>query len=384
MALFRCSRHFFVRGIPMSTLPFARLRPAVFLLLLVPMLALPSGHVHAQLGSLSVNVITAPVNTLSIADVNWETASTPKWLFTVTISTGRTGPVGVIMELTLDALLASGENYPNAVTLITNTFTVNSVLTFTNMDLGKGVINDSIYVFDESAKRRFKDVALPTGALPAGKYRFTVKVREAPTSPPVIYIFTITLSNPSGVTLIFPMDGDASVNQFPLFRWQYDGSSARISIFEKLPGQSTLEEAAEGVPIHAEEVGKNNPKFQDPTSFQYPSYAVRSLQTGKTYIWYVEGLSGATGGTTIPIRSELRSFTVSSAGGASFMTYLDDLERALDPKYKPVFDQIRADGLIATGMLRLNGNPISTVELLKIIQQLRANPDGVLSVGLEQ
>lgn len=357
----------------MSTLMPARLRPAAFLLLLVPALVLPSRYVHAQL---SVNVVTAPVNTLSIGDVDLATATTPKWLFTVTI-TSAGGNVNAIMDITLDAFLANGESYPNAVRLTTKPFPVNPVLTFTNLDIGSGKkIQEDVYTFDPAAKQRFRDVALPTGSLPAGRYRFTIVVREVTGGSPASKIFTIILTNPSGVTLIFPMDGDASIGQLPLFQWRYDGPSSRISIFEKLPGQGSLEEAAQGVPTLTAEV--------QATSFQFPSAGVRALQPGKTYIWFVEGLSGVTGGTSLPIRSELRSFTVSSAGASSFMTYLDDLERALDPKYKAIFDRIRADGLTATGLIKLNGNPISAVELLKIIQELRTNPDGVLSVGLEQ
>jgi len=353
----------------MSTLWLARLRLAALLFLFV----LPSGYARAQL---SINIVTAPITTLSIADVDFATATTPKWLFTVTISSAS-GNVNAVMELTIDAFLASGESYPNAVRLVTKPFPVNPVLTFTNLDIGSGrSIQEDTYTFEESAKKRFKDVALPTGSLPAGKYQFTVLVRQVVGGQQASKIFTITLTNPSAVELIFPMDGDASISQFPLFQWRYDGPSSRISVFEKLPGQSSMEEAAQGVPTLTTEVQM--------TSFQYPAAGVRVLQPGKTYIWFVEGLSGATGGTSLPIRSELRSFSVSSAGVSSFMTYLDNLERALDPKYKPIFDRIRADGLTATGLIKLNGTPISTVELLKIIQQLRANPDGILSVGLEQ
>jgi len=354
----------------MITLWLARFRPAAFLLLLVPAIVIPSGHTLAQL---SVNVVTAPVNTLSIADVDFENATTPKWLFTVTVFSSS-GKLMATMEATLDVFLSSGENFPNAVYLKTKPFEV--PLTFTNLDIGKGKIERDIYTFDPAAKHRFQDVAFPSGSMPAGKYRFTILVTSVISGQSDTKSFIITLTNPSAVSLIFPMDGDASISQFPLFQWRYDGPSSRISVFEKLPNQGSLEEAAQGVPTLTSDV--------QATSFQYPSAAVRALQPGKTYVWFVEGLSGMTGGTSQSIRSELRSFTVSSAGASSFMTYLDDLERALDPKYKPIFDRIRAEGLLATGTIKLNGNPISTVELLKIIQQLRANPDGVLSVGLDQ
>ena len=81
---------------------------------------------------------------------------------------------------------------------------------------------------------------------------------------------------------------------------------SRLSVFEKLPNQSSLEEAISGVPHLTSEVNT--------TSFLYPAGGVRPLEPGKTYVWFVEGIYGNTGGPGNTVKSQLRSFTVSAGG----------------------------------------------------------------------
>ncbi len=345
------------------------------LMVLVVVAILPTGLSLGQ--NITVNVTTAPVNTLTLADIDFQNATSPKYLFTVALNTG--GPtVQATMHATLSIVLASGEHLgnPYAAELFTDPFTIKGSLVFTNLDLGKGkLISVASSTYDAAAKKRLEDIALPSGALPAGKYHFAIDVTPV-TGTSGNTQFDIVLSNPSSVDLVFPADGDPAVNPLPLFQWRYDGTSSRISVFEKVIAQASLEEATQGTPILQTTV--------QGTTYQFPAGGVRPLLPGKTYVWYVEGLTSVTGGITLPVRSELRSFSVATAGVPSFLSYLDDLERALDPKYKPVFDQIRDEGLQATGRIRVNGSAISTVELMKIIQQIRDNPDAVLSVALDQ
>jgi len=357
----------------MSTFRLQWLRLPTFIVIAVLLVLLLPASAGAQ--QVAFTVSYANINTLTIADVDFLNTTTPKWLFTVAITTGNNQSVPVTMTMRLSVFLANGESFNNPIAqIVTQEF--NAPKTLTNLDLAaRRVVQIASDYYDEGAKQRLKDLALPTGALPAGRYHFEVfitPVNQTPTNPQQ---FDIVLTNPSSIELIFPVDGDPSVSPLPLFQWRYDGPASRISIFEKRPQQSSLEEAASGVPQLTAEVNA--------TSFQYPSSGARVLEPGKTYVWYVDGLSGATGGTLLPIRSELRSFTVSTAGASSLLGYLEDLERALDAKYKPVFDEIRAEGLLPTGVMKVNGSPISTVELMNIIRQLRLNPDAVQGVSLE-
>jgi len=350
-------------------------RRRVFGLLLMGLLLLPA-LLPAQ--GIQVTAITAPVTTLGIGDVDFVNSPTPKWLFTIDINTGGRS-ITAIMKVGLTVRLASGESYENppAVELTTRTFAINSTRTITNLDIGKGKpIQDSIYTKDDAAKKKFENVALPSGTMPAGTYTFHVQVLDVSANPmsPGTTDFTISLYNPTTMELLFPSDGDQEVSPFPLFQWMFDGLRSHLAIFEKLPGQSTLEEATTGDTVLS--------RLVDQTVFQYPSGGVRSLQPGKTYVWFVEGFVGSAGGVDQKIKSPLRSFTVEARPGA-MSSLLDELERALDPKYKPVFDQIRAEGMTPFGSTLMNGAAISGPDLQKLLDYIRNNPGAVLTVSVE-
>ncbi|HTY36631.1 MAG TPA: hypothetical protein VMH23_05950 [Bacteroidota bacterium] len=344
-------------------------------LLLTGLLLLPA-MLSAQ--GIQVTAISAPVTTLGIGDVDFVNSPTPKWLFTIDINTGGRS-ITAVMRISLSVRLASGERYENppAVELLTKAFAVNSTRTITNLDIGKGkAIGDSSYTKDPAAKKKFEEVALPSGTMPAGTYTFHVEVSEVSATPanPGTTDFTISLYNPTSMELLFPSDGDDEVGPLPLFQWMFDGLRSHIAIFEKLPSQSTLEEATTGDTVLS--------KLVDQTVFQYPSNGVRSLQPGKTYVWFVEGFVRSAGGVDQRIMSPLRSFKVEARPGA-MSSLLDELEQALDPKYKPVFDQIRSEGLSPFGATLVNGAAVSGPDLQKLLDFIRNNPGAVLTVSVE-
>ena len=326
----------------------------------------------------TVRTITAPVDALTINDVDFLNATNPQWFFTIELTVVPSGQsVDVTMEITLNATLATGEAFPRAAHIETFPFTINSSRIITNLDLQvPGFVKTS--ETDPVAKSRFEEVALPTGVMPAGIYNFTVIVKPYPTGQPSGDEFTFILSNPSSIELLVPLNGDMVSTQFPLFQWLFDGLNATISVYEKLPGQVSLEETASGVPHLSTEVVTN--------SFQYPTAGVRALQPGRAYVWFVEGRVRQSAGTDHLVKSPLRSFSVARGAGTgtvSEVTLLDELERALGPKYKSLFDKIRVDGYSPSGTARIDGTPVSVVELLQLINSFRENPENVLSVRVE-
>ncbi|MDH3251305.1 MAG: hypothetical protein OEM41_00860 [Ignavibacteria bacterium] len=329
--------------------------------------------------------ITAPVNSLSVSDVDFLNATSPKWLFTVGFRTSDGSTVQAQMTITLAILLSNGESYPEALTIRTKEphFSIPGSRSISNLDLGKSVPVESAR-FDLAARKRLETIALPSGVIPAGVYRFTVEVSPVGSGQVTRGYFEIVLSNASSIELMFPFDGDKSVSEFPLFQWVFDGSNrtgvlrgnrARIHVYARLPGQSSLEESASGTPHLVETVETNY--------YQYPRAGVRPLEAGKTYVWFVEGLLGASGGSDIAVRSPIRSFTVSPRGIGSLSSLLEELERALGPEYRGLFDQIRTSGLSPTGAIRLNGTSISRTDLSRLLNTLRANPESVSSANLE-
>jgi hypothetical protein len=318
--------------------------------------------------------VTAPANVLEIGDLDFLHATTPKWLFTITMRTQDGSSVDATMEIWIDVFLQGEDPYFRAVHLMTDPFSISPTRTITNIDLGR-TIAVPVYTVDGNARRRLEESALPGGTVPSGGYAFNVVVTPVGGTPTPPTVFTITLTNPSSVELLFPSDGDQSVNEFPLFQWLWDGADSEISIYEKLPGQSSLEEVVSGVPHLS--------RTLQTKSFQYPSSGVRALIPGKTYVWFVKGLAGVAGGTQAATRSVLRSFSVASGGRADYSALLEELERVLGPRYKSLFDQIRAEGLSPSETIRLNGSQISTAELLELLNLFRADQELVNSVRLE-
>ncbi len=350
------------------------MRTSFLLIAIVVAAVLP---LYAQVPTIEITTVAAPVDMLTLQDVDFINSTSPKWLFTIDLrvkgAVGATASVEA-MRLFLDVHLSDGESLPSALHYATKPFNIEGGRSFTNLDLRNPEIRRE-YGMDPAAKRRFEDVALPAGVLPAGVYTFRIEVENAQQQ---IFraTFRFVLSNPSRVELVFPMDNDTGVGQFPLFQWNFDGPRARISVFERLPGQSSPEEATSGVPQVVSEVTGN--------SFLYPSAGVRPLEPAKTYVWFVEGLFGTAGGSSRTLRSPIRSFTVNGGGGNSaIQSLLDELERALGPQHKALFERIRSEALSPTGQIMLNGAPVTTAELVKLIEQIRENPASVINAAIE-
>lgn len=328
----------------------------------------------SQSPTITVTNVVAPVNQLTISDIDFRHSTTPKWLFTVNIQVGGVSSLAVTMDVNAGFSLPNRGDYPLALTFTTDSFRVQGTRSITNLELDR-TIRLTSYNLDNAAKRTLEETALPTGQIPAGTYTFHVVVTAVDGSaPPGGTTFTIVLINPTTVELNSPIDGDMETPMFPLFQWQYDGPSSRISIYEMLPGQATLEEAASGVPHYSTVVTTN--------SLLYPSSRSRILEPGKTYVWFVEGQIGAAGGTAVTRKSSLRSFTVASNASQSLSALLDELARTL-PQYQTLFDDLKSQGFTMANSILLNGSAISMSDLQKLLNKLRQNPDAVTAAGLE-
>jgi hypothetical protein len=337
---------------------------ALFMLYAVPALAQPPVTVTTQ---------NAAVDALTPADIDFYHSASPKWLFTIDLRTQQAS-VEVTMTIRLDLSLGNGDVIPEAVYLTTYPFAVAPARTFTNLDLANSpLVNE--YRIKNDIKEKYAEDLRSSQVLPAGTYTVHVEVFPTGQNTSQTSAFAFVLTNPTAIELVAPLDGDQMVNRFPLFQWRFDGTRSRINVYERLPGQGSLEESASGVPHLRFEATTN--------SYQYPSAGVRALEPGTSYVWYVEGLARTAGNTSASLRSELRSFTVAGEGATTMQTYLDELERALGPKYTHLFDQIRAERLNPTGTLRINGVAISSVDLLRLIGQFRNDPVAVLNVTIE-
>jgi len=341
-------------------------------LILAVALAAPT---FAQPAAVTVTTQNATVDALTYADIDFYHSTSPQWLFTIDLRcTPPATSASVTMTIHLDLSLADGSVFRDAVLMVTKPFTVAPARTFTNLDFVNSPLVDE-YTIRQDVKDQYQGSIRSSQALPAGTYTVRVSVLPAGQTTPSLGSFAFVLTNPTAIELISPLDADLFVNRFPLFQWRFDGQLSWIKIFERLPGQSSLEEATTGVPHATAEVTTN--------TYQYPSAGVRALEPGKTYVWYVEGLARTAGNLSATLRSALRSFTVATEGQASWQTYLDELERALGPQYTPLFDKIRADRMLPTGVMRVDGSPIFAPDLLRLIALYRNDPDAVLKATIE-
>jgi len=314
----------------------------------------------------------AQVDILTVNDLDFLNATTPKWLFTITMHSDQ--PVQAIMTITINIMLRDGTSFPGAAMITTAPFDIVTTRTVTNIDLTYDNPHVAEHSFRDDAKTRLEETALPGGRIPAGLYMFIVTVTPEGGSP-VTVTFELEPLNPGSVELLYPPDGEENAGTFPVFQWRYDGTRSRISIYEQLPGQISPQEVISGVPQLVETVETN--------SFQYPTAGVRSLDPGKTYAWTIEGLAGVSGGGDAVIRSDIRMFRVGTNNAVWVSGLLDEIEKAIGPDYVDVFNGIRREGLTTNGTMSLNGNPITYTDLLHLLDHFREDQGSVKSVEVE-
>jgi hypothetical protein len=238
--------------------------------------------------------------------------------------------------------------------------------TFTNLDMGSNstVIRTGSFDYDAQAKARLNDIVLGTGRFPAGRYSFFVNVTCENGTQDTLGRghgqFDLLLRNASRVELRSPLDGE-STNQFPLFEYYTDATTARLVVAELMPGESPQDAINHDPPMLDVDLHNQNSYF----------YAGgRLLEQGKSYVWQVTGKSLGSGGINDDIKSEIRKFNVTQTG-LTEDEILRRIEQILGPKHQDVFDKIRKGEFKLTGKYSDNNTPLSTGELLNLIYELR-------------
>jgi hypothetical protein len=162
------------------------------------------------------------------------------------------------------------------------------------------------------------------------------------------------------VELRSPLDGE-STNQFPLFEYYTDATTARLVVAELMPGESPQDAINHDPPMLDVELHNQNSYFYS---------GGRLLEQGKSYVWQVTGKSLGSGGINDDIKSEIRKFTVTQTG-LTEDEILRRIEEILGPKHKDVFDKIRNGEFKLTGKYSNNNVTLSTGDLLNLIYELR-------------
>jgi hypothetical protein len=337
----------------------------LFLTLCILDLSLPT-DLWAQCQTSIVSVASAPVQQLSVSDVDFDHFESNVLLFTLRLGTNTNGEK-TKLHILLHVNLSSGTVISDpAMEFISDSFYVpQSGMTITNLDLGRS-IRKSYFKLNDDAKKEVQDVALATGKFPAGKYLFQFSLEGCSTAG--VKEIIIEIVNPSRIDLISPNEGETT-NEFPLFEFFYDGVKTTLTVAEKSSDQSREEAISHEPPMLRIDLNRQN-------SFLYSSG--RPLEHGKTYVWNVVGKSSGPGGTEVEVSSLIGLFTVSSSPqGSSEDAILKILEEMLGSKYHKIFEDIHKDSFRLTGQFILNGATIQQNELLKLLNELRSIGDSI-------
>jgi hypothetical protein len=340
--------------------------PVVILILTILSFAVNT-EIQAQCETSIIDIIPAPVQQLTIADIDFDHFESATLLFTVRLGPSAGGDT-VRLHIVLNINLANGSTYPNAADFTSKGFFVPQAgATYTNLDIGRSIQRQD-FTLDSRAKEDVQDVALATGKFPAGKYTFQIAIicsDNIPLNGPSI---DIVLLNSSRVDLLSPREGETT-NEFPLFEFFHDGNKAVLTVAEINPDQSREDAISHEPPmVETELLGQN--------SFLYSGG--RPLEFGKTYAWKVVSKTAGPGGTEVEVSSPIRLFTVSSSPQIRsedfILTYLKD---TYGNRYPKIFQDIDKDNYILTGTYLLNGSTYSKEDLLKLLNELRSTSDSI-------
>lgn len=357
---------------------FATLAAAFVMALLLP---LSAAH-----GQLTLNVAHASLDELSIGDIDFQHFTNNHLYFTMTIISSDSVRM-VRIEATITINLANGSVFasPPAARLVTQSFQVSNLQprVITNLDLGKNsTIKTQSFDYSQQAKDQIQKLALATGKVPAGTYTFNLSVIDE-NNPRVSasQVITLTLSNISRLDLISPTDGSAVPTPFPLLQWIYDGDSVEVSVYAYTSQQHSKEEAASGVPQLVVRSGDPGLPVGSRT-FQYPTTAARPLQPGQNYVWKVQGLTGGSGGSGAVINSEIWEFTVASPNGQPDQQNVVNALQFLLGGNSNILSLLTSGNLQLTGVVMLDGHPVSAADIQRILNDLAANPDKIVHIDL--
>lgn len=348
-------------------------------------------HNKASAQSVNLNIAHADIDQLSIGDIDFQTLGSQHWFFTLSVS-GTPQQIRLKTSLRID--LADGSFSGEAMESPMCTVPFSIPRTVTNLDIGKNsdVKLEPGFRFNDEATNKIKNIALSTGKLPAGTYTFMVDIIGSGScnSPSMLangpQTIVINIRNFSRLDLIAPLNESNAPNGFPLLQWIYDGDSVEVTVAEVSSHSHSREEAISGIAMLKVSTGSALLPHGSHI-LQYPSAGagVRPLEIGKTYVWQVKGLSRGTGGAGSVINSEIWQFTVGASVGDQSSQNQDGAMNALQLLAGLNADILR---LLAsgdwqlTGVIMLNGRPVSAAEILRILNDLAANPDKIIDIQL--
>ncbi len=216
---------------------------------------------------------------------------------------------------------------------------------------------------DSRLRQKLEDYVKRFPTAPVGKYFFEIEVYDAVLRSQrlgaVRKVINVRNSSESEVviTLVSPEQGASVPTPFPTFSWSSEKTEVTLYVFEKLRIHRSADEAVSGIPYLKQ-------RLSGVSTFTYPADALRRLEVGKRYYWYVETSVLTTRGT-LSRRSEIRLFRVQpQVGGSQLARFLSTLPGDAAAR----FAELIQEGWTPTS-LSLDGKPAEQGELIALFQK---------------
>lgn len=221
-----------------------------------------------------------------------------------------------------------------------------------------------------------KKVSEGVGTAPQGRYTLTIRVFKKSTKALLAQadnVIEIIASSAREVNLnlISPANGEQISSSNPTF--QFDAQKeGKIYVYEHSnPGQSS-EDAVRPGGLKCLELAYNL-KGTNQVNYLYPGNALRPLQLGKKYSWFIEASLATGGGQSETRTSTVYSFTVSS-NDPNYTRLLDALTNAPDPIGSTVSNLLSSGYTLAystSNYIKLKAGTSSTrLEISDLLQKL--------------
>jgi len=221
-----------------------------------------------------------------------------------------------------------------------------------------------------------KKVSEGVGTAPQGRYTLTIRVFKKSTKALLAQadnVIEIIASSAGEVNLnlISPANGEQISSSNPTF--QFDAQKeGKIYVYEHSnPGQSS-EDAVRPGGLKCLELAYNQ-KGTNQVNYLYPGNALRPLQLGKKYSWFIEASLATGGGQSQTRTSTVYSFTVSS-NDPNYTRLMDALTNAPDPIGSTVSNLLSSGYTLAystSNYIKLKAGASSTrLEISDLLQKL--------------
>ena len=248
---------------------------------------------------------------------------------------------------------------------------------------GQGPFELKDYTLNEENVAKLRDAILSTGLLPSDHYSFVLKIQDVK-EPSAEHETDIALdiTNPTVVDLMSPGVPVGSSQPLPTvythqpqFVWNSNASTFVLTVCEKMASNSSPEEVMENVPRYQGTVRGH--------SFLYPASGAYPLEEGKTYYWQLEARVETSRGPRT-LKSEIWGFKIARSESPGQQFAEEQIQMFLQSRQlRSLFNASTLQGCKPTGVVFINGRPVSMEDVQMILQKIESGQYKVLSVEVE-